>query len=53
MHSTHSDYQHLHDLSRHTELLSSISQLLDWDQETYMPPDRTFSSSEYGTFFST
>ncbi|MGZ3633134.1 MAG: carboxypeptidase M32 [Parachlamydiaceae bacterium] len=44
--STHPDYQHLHDLSRHTELLSSISQLLDWDQETYMPPDANTTRSE-------
>lgn len=30
-------YQKLHELSRRARTLSGISQLLEWDQETYMP----------------
>lgn len=37
--SSSEDYQVLHYLSRHAQLLSSVSHLLEWDQETYMPPD--------------
>ncbi len=33
-----SKYQKLKDISYHTQILSGISQLLDWDQETKMPP---------------
>ncbi len=33
-----SDYDALHDLSRHTQTLIGVSYLLDWDQETHMPP---------------
>lgn len=34
----HKDYDTLHQLSRKIHVLSGISHLLDWDQETYMPP---------------
>lgn len=37
--SSSDDYQIMHYLSRHAQLLGSISHLLEWDQETYMPPD--------------
>jgi len=30
-------YQNIFEKSRHSRILSSISALLDWDQETYMP----------------
>lgn len=33
----HKDYDHLHKISRHARILSGISSVLDWDQETYMP----------------
>lgn len=32
------DYQKLHDLSKHARVLQGIISLLDWDQETCMPP---------------
>lgn len=32
------EYRHLHAISRHSQLLKGISHLLEWDQETYMPP---------------
>lgn len=32
------DYKKLHESSRYSRILSGISSLLDWDQETYMPP---------------
>lgn len=32
------DYQKMHDLSRKIQVLIGIKSLLDWDQETYMPP---------------
>ncbi len=32
------DYDTLFKLSKHARLLSGISSLLEWDQETYMPP---------------
>jgi carboxypeptidase Taq len=32
------DYEKLHALSRHTAILQGITHILDWDQETYMPP---------------
>ncbi len=38
MKKTHKDYDTLHQLSRKIHVLSGISHLLDWDQETYMPP---------------
>ncbi len=34
-----SDYDKLHELSKNAALLTTICQLLEWDQETYMPPD--------------
>lgn len=37
--NTQKDYERLHALSKHTHVLSSISRLLDWDHETYMPKD--------------
>jgi carboxypeptidase Taq len=33
----HKDYEALHKLSRHAKLIGSVSGLLEWDQETYMP----------------
>lgn len=38
MNKEHENYEKLKEISRHTHLLSGVSQLLDWDQETYMPP---------------
>lgn len=38
MSSQQQNYERLHAISRDTRLLRSISNLLDWDQETYMPP---------------
>jgi|LakMenEpi03Aug12_release.lakeMendotaPanAssembly.Ray.scaffolds.fasta_scaffold31213_2 carboxypeptidase Taq len=32
------NYKKLENLSRHAKVLSGISSLLEWDQETYMPP---------------
>lgn len=32
------DYESLHEKSRYTRILGGIASLLDWDQETYMPP---------------
>jgi carboxypeptidase Taq len=32
------DYSRLHDISRNAAILSGVVQILDWDQETYMPP---------------
>lgn len=32
------DYQQLHALSRQNCTLQGVSQLMEWDQETYMPP---------------
>jgi carboxypeptidase Taq len=32
------DYEALHKISRHAQLMASIEGLLGWDQETYMPP---------------
>lgn len=40
------EYQDFHQLSRTAQTLSSISQLLDWDQETYMPSDAAQARSE-------
>lgn len=37
--SEQKDYKHLHDISRNCRILQGVSSLLDWDQETYMPPD--------------
>jgi carboxypeptidase Taq len=33
------DYSRLHQLSHHAKVLEGISHALDWDQETFMPPD--------------
>ena len=38
---TPQEYENLHKISRDAQVLSSISQLLDWDHETYMPADRS------------
>ncbi len=32
------DYKKLHDISRHARTLAGVCSLLEWDQETYMPP---------------
>lgn len=32
------DYQKICELSKHARILQGISSILDWDQETYMPP---------------
>ncbi|MBA3602828.1 MAG: carboxypeptidase M32 [Parachlamydiaceae bacterium] len=40
------EYQNLFNKSRNVSALSSISQLLDWDQETYMPSDGANARSE-------
>lgn len=37
MTSVQNDYLKLRDISHHISVLSGISHLLDWDQETYMP----------------
>ena len=39
MKSNHAGYEKLRKISRHVKVLSGISQLLGWDQETYMPAD--------------
>lgn len=44
--SIQKDYQFLHDLSKHIRILQGISSLLDWDQETYMPPGASSIRSE-------
>lgn len=38
MDTTQKDYNKLHDISRHARTLAGVSSLLEWDQETYMPP---------------
>lgn len=40
------DYQKLCELSKHTRILQGIVALLDWDQETYMPPGAAAIRSE-------
>lgn len=40
------DYQNLHELSRHIRILQGVTALLDWDQETYMPPGGASIRSE-------
>jgi carboxypeptidase Taq len=42
MNKTKGAYEKLHDLSRHIAILSSVYQLLEWDQETYLPSDAIF-----------
>lgn len=39
MDQEHKDYIKLHGISREIRILEGISSHLDWDQETYMPPD--------------
>src|ERR1700733_16335485 len=38
MKSDHHTYTHLLSLSREAQVLNAVDQLLQWDQETYMPP---------------
>lgn len=33
------DYENLHKISTHAKTLAGVSSLLEWDQETYMPPE--------------
>lgn len=40
------DYQSLHEISRHARVLQGITALLDWDQETYMPPGAAENRAE-------
>lgn len=46
MNQTEKDYQKLHEISKHASVLKGISYLLDWDQETYMPPAAAAIRSE-------
>lgn len=36
--SEQKDYETLHGISRHARILAGISSVMEWDQETYMPP---------------
>lgn len=38
MKNSHKHYEKLHSISRTSRILAGISNLLDWDQETHMPP---------------
>lgn len=38
MKTSQKDYQKIHELSKFARTLQGITYLLDWDQETYMPP---------------
>jgi carboxypeptidase Taq len=38
MKTSEKDYQKLYELSKNARILGGIVSLLDWDQETYMPP---------------
>ncbi len=40
------DYQKLYKLSKHARILQGVSCILDWDQETYMPPGSAGIRSE-------
>lgn len=40
------EYENLHQLGRKVRILTGISHLLDWDQETYMPPGAALIRSE-------
>jgi len=40
------DYDKVHTLSRNARTLAGISSLLEWDQETYMPPDGALNRAE-------
>lgn len=37
MNQAQKNYEQLHQMSRHTQILQGIHSLLNWDQETYMP----------------
>ncbi|MEI8125355.1 MAG: carboxypeptidase M32 [Parachlamydiaceae bacterium] len=38
MKQSQKDYDNLYELGLHIQTLTGVSQLLEWDQETYMPP---------------
>lgn len=38
MKKAQTDYKQLHEISTHAQIISSVISILDWDQETYMPP---------------
>jgi Zn-dependent carboxypeptidase len=40
------DYDALHKLSKHARVLSAVSELLHWDQETYMPDGAAAARAE-------
>ncbi len=46
MNSSHQQYQQLSELSRRCAILKGVSSLLDWDQETYMPPNASANRAE-------
>jgi len=46
MNKTQKNYQTLHEMSKQHSLLKGISALLDWDQETYMPPGAASNRAE-------
>lgn len=46
MKTSQKDYQKLYELSKHIRTLQGIVYILDWDQETYMPPDGAAIRSE-------
>ncbi|MFI0434599.1 MAG: carboxypeptidase M32 [Parachlamydiaceae bacterium] len=46
MNKIEKDYQNICDLSKHARILQGISSILDWDQETYMPPGSAAIRSE-------
>jgi len=39
MNQAQKDYEELHKISLHARILDGIASLLDWDRETYMPPE--------------
>lgn len=46
MKTSQKNYQKLYELSKHVRTLQGIVHLLDWDQETYMPPDASAIRAE-------
>lgn len=46
MSNTQKDYAKLFNHSKHTTVLHGITSLLDWDQETYMPPGAAGNRAE-------
>jgi carboxypeptidase Taq len=46
MKTAQKDYQKLYELSKHTRILQGIVSLLDWDQETHMPPGASVIRSQ-------